>query len=112
MKKTIIAILLTLCLILSTAAPVSAKDETVTIETCTLTTASAVVTGTTAAQAVMVRIKDESKNIIALQSFAVSSDGAFSASIEDITLTDGATYTISVADYEGGAWTTTTEEVG
>ncbi len=112
MKKTLLSVLLILCLIFQTAIPVNAKNESVTIDSCVLTTSSAVITGTTNAHAVMVRIKDDSKSIIALQSFAVSASGTFSASLEDISLTDGSAYTISVADYEGGAWTTTTATVG
>ncbi|MCR5829823.1 MAG: leucine-rich repeat protein [Lachnospiraceae bacterium] len=108
MKKTLLTILLAICLILQTAIPASAKDKSVSISACTLTTTSAVVTGTTEASAIMVRIKDADNNIIALQSFAVSSDKSFSASLEGISLTAGATYTVSVADYEGGSWATET----
>lgn len=112
MKKTILAILLTLCLIIPTAIPVSAKNQTVTISSCTITTSSAVVFGATDASAVMVRIKDASNNVVTLQSFAVDSNGIFSASLENVSFTAGATYTISVADYEGGTWATTTATVG
>ncbi len=103
--------LLTLCLILPTVVPVSARNQSVTISSCTLTTSSAVVTGTTSAHAIMVRIKDASNNVIALQSFAVASDGSFSASLESVSFSAG-TYTVSVADYEGGSWATTTATVG
>ncbi len=112
MKKTILAILLTLCLIIPAAVPVSAKNNLVTDISCTLTTSSAVVSGHTSAKAVMVRIKDASNEVITLQSFAVDSNGDFSASLENVSFTAGATYTISVADYEGGSWATTTATVG
>ena len=110
MKKIIITLLLTLCLILPTAIPVSAKSQRVTIDTCTLTASSAAITGTTAAHAVMVRLK-ASNNVIALQSFAVV-DGTFSILLEDLSLTSGTTYTVSVADYEGGSWATINTTVG
>ena len=100
MKKTLLSVLLTLGLILLISVPVSAKNESVTVSSCTLTATSAVVEGSTDASAVMVRIKDASNNIIALQSFAVATDGTFSASLDDVSLTEGATYTVSVADYD------------
>ncbi len=108
MKKTILTVLLILCMIFQTAIPVSAKDKTVEIESCTLTTSSATVTGKgNGATAIMVRIRDASKEVIALQSFPVAEDDTFSATLKGISLTRGATYTVSVADYEGGPWTTT-----
>ena len=74
MKKIILVVLMTICLILPNAVTVSAKDQPVTITSCTFTASSAVITGETHAHAIMVRVKDDSNNIIALQSFAVSSD--------------------------------------
>ncbi len=116
MKKTILAVLLTivLSLFLPTAIMARAKDNEITISSCTLTTSSVKITGTTGAKAVMVRVKDESNNIIILQSFAVQfndkeKEGTFSVNIEE-TLAEG-TYTVSVADYEGGPWETTSVTV-
>ena len=110
MKKTILTVLLILCMIFQTAIPVSAKDKTVEIESCTLTTSSATVTGKgNGATAIMVRIRDASKEVIALQSFPVAEDDTFSATLKGISLRSGATYYVSVADYEGGQWITVTE---
>ena len=111
MKKTILAVLLTivLSLFLPTAIMAGAKDNEITISSCTLTTSSIDITGTTGAKAVMVRVKDESNNIIILQSFAVQNEddkeeGTFTVSIKE-TFAEG-TYNVSVADYEGGPWKT------
>ena len=110
MKKKVLALLLVLCLIIQPLIRSEAKDKAVTIGSASMTSTSAVVSGTTEALAVMVRITNASGTIVAMQSFGANADGSFSATI-DGTFASG-TYTISVADYEGGTWATTTATVG
>ena len=113
MKKKVLAILLVLCLIIQPVIRSDAKNKSVTISSASMTTSSASVSGSTDALAVMVRITNASGEIVAMQSFAVSAAGSFSASITATSSKPFAagTYTISVADYEGGSWTTTTATV-
>ncbi|MGN0326667.1 MAG: LPXTG cell wall anchor domain-containing protein [Lachnospiraceae bacterium] len=85
-----------------------AAGETVTITSVSGTTTTVTVAGTTDASAVMVQIRDASgTTILAMQSFGTLSDN-FSGSITGLSLTAGATYTVYVADYEGGPWATST----
>ena len=110
MKKKVLALLLVLCLILQPVIRSEAKDAEVKKISASMTSSSATVSGETDALAVMVRITDGSGKIIAMQSFAVSANKTFSASITGSFSTG--TYTIAVADYEGGTWATTTATVG
>ncbi len=110
MNRKILALILVLCLVTLPMIEADAANESVTISSASVTSGSATVSGTTGALAVMVRVTDANGNILAMQSFAVSDSGSFSASIGDLTLTVG-TYTISVADYEGGAWASATAAI-
>ncbi|MBO7401508.1 MAG: hypothetical protein J6U10_00800 [Lachnospiraceae bacterium] len=110
MNKKILALILVLCLVTIPLIRTDAANEPVTISTASATSGSATVSGTTEALAVMVRLTDADGNILAMQSFAVSDSGSFSASIGDLTL-DFGTYTISVADYEGGSWASATAAI-
>lgn len=110
MKKILLLILLALCLTVIPAVQSEAKGQKVTISEAVMTSDSASVSGTTDALAVMLRITDASDNIIVMQSFAVSADGSFEIKIDDVTYADGE-YKVSVADYEGGTWTTETVKV-
>ena len=84
-----------------------AAGETVTITSVSGTTTTVTVAGETQAAAVMVQIRDASDAIVAMQSFGTL-DENFSGSITGLSLTAGATYTVYVADYEGGPWATQT----
>lgn len=84
-----------------------AAGETVTITSVSGTTTTVTVAGETQAAAVMVQIRDASDAIVAMQSFGTLDDN-FSGSITGLSLTAGATYTVYVADYEGGPWATQT----
>ena len=110
MKKILLMIMLALCLTVLPAIQSEAKDQPVTISEAVMTTDSASVTGTTDALAVMLRITDNSDNILVMQSFPVSADGSFEIKIDDLTFADGE-YKVSVADYEGGTWATETVTV-
>lgn len=82
-----------------------AADKPVTIASASATTGKVTISGSSEALAVLVQVRDASDNILGMQSFGTV-DGAFGGDIEALTLTDGATYTLYAADYEGGAWTT------
>lgn len=81
-----------------------ALNKTVTVSTATATTSGVSVTGTTEALAVIIQVRDASDNILGMESVGTVS-GAFSTSITGLSLAEGATYTVFVADYEGGTWT-------
>ena len=81
-----------------------ALNKTVTVSTATATTSGVSVTGTTEALAVIIQVRDASDNILGMESEGTVS-GAFSTSITGLSLAEGATYTVFVADYEGGTWT-------
>ena len=104
MYKKIMTLLLFLCLIIQPAIQAEAKDKAVTIGSASITSAKVTVSGSTEALAVMVRVTDSADSILAMQSFGVSTDGSFFAEIEG-TFAVG-TYTVAVADYEGGTWAT------
>ena len=60
-----------------------------------------VVKGTTEALAVTMQLRDDSDNIIAMITAGTTS-GAFDISLNNLSLTPGTSYTVYVADYEGG----------
>ncbi len=110
MKKKIFALILVLCLIVQPVVESRAQNMEVTDVSASMTGRTATVTGNTEALAVMVRITDEAGNLAAMQSFPVSSDMSFSAVISGVSFASG-TYTIAVADYEGGPWAVVTATV-
>ncbi len=81
-----------------------ALNKTATVSTATATTNSVSVTGSTEALAVIIQVRDSSDNILGMVSAGTVS-GEFSTSVTGLSLAEGATYTIFVADYEGGNWT-------
>jgi LysM repeat protein len=80
---------------------VQAANKTVTVNSSSATTSAVSVTGTTEASAVIVQVRNANEEILGMESFAVIG-GSFTGEVTDLTLTDGTTYKIYVADYEGG----------
>lgn len=108
--KKKISLLLTIICLLAFSVTAYAKNETVTISSAEATKTTVTVSGTTKALAVMVQVRDTEDNILKMESFGTVS-GEFSGKIEDLTLKEGTEYTVYVADYEGGDWTTATVNV-
>lgn len=105
MKKVFGIIAMVLCFI---CAPfqVFALNQTVTISAASATTTTVTISGTTSAAAVMVQIRDSSGNIVGMNSFGTLDDN-FGGTVTALSLSAGTTYTLYVADYEGGVWSTT-----
>lgn len=103
MKKKL-SIFLVLFAIICFSIPAYAKDETVTISSAEATKTIAKVKGNTDALAVTIQLRDSSNNIISMITEGTTL-GAFEAEFSSLSLTPG-TYTVYVADYEGGTWTT------
>lgn len=97
-----------MAVLFSFATPLYAANKTVTISEVTATTTEVTVKGTTDAEAVIVQLRDATgDNILAMKSLAVV-DGAFSDSLTDLSLEEETDYTVYMADYEGGDFTTET----
>ncbi|MCR5255910.1 MAG: hypothetical protein K6D96_08250 [Acetatifactor sp.] len=111
--KKITAFAAALVLTLSVYIPSYAANAAVTGVSVTGTTTSVSVSGTTGAgaQAVTLEILDGS-SIVLVYSLSVDDNNSFSGTITDLRLVDGKTYQLKVADYDGGAWTTTEFTVG
>ena len=92
-----------LCLFLM-PADVFANNQDVTITDASATGTSMTVSGTTDASAVAVQIRDSAGKIWAMGTLGVLNN-QFSGTISNLRLSSG-DYTIYVADYEGGTWTT------
>lgn len=108
--KRIIAFIFTILFVLTSIVPVcAAEGGTVSTLTVSATTSEISVSGTTVnvVAAVIVQVFDANSNMIKMESLLVL-DNAFSGSINHIPLVAGATYTVRVADYDGGAFTTRT----
>lgn len=108
MKKYVLSFVLMMCLLLVPTVPtmVYALDETVTISSALATADSVTVSGTTAATAVMVQVRDADNNVLAMESFPVVA-GSFTGTIDSgIAIACETTYKVYVADYEGGDWAT------
>ena len=103
--KTVLSVLLCMAMLWRNGMVSYAYNETVTITSASASTTTVTVAGDTLAAAVMVQIRDASDVIVAMQSFGTLDD-KFSGSITGLSLTAGASYTVYVADYEGGAWST------
>ncbi|MGN0427874.1 MAG: hypothetical protein ACI4F0_08755 [Agathobacter sp.] len=104
--KIVLSVLLCLAILWGNGMVSYAAGETVTITSASASTTTVTVAGDTLAAAVMVQIRDASDVIVAMQSFGTLDD-KFSGSITGLSLTAGASYTVYVADYEGGTWSTT-----
>ncbi len=109
-NKNKLSLMLILICILAFSLTAYAKNEAVTINGAEATTSSVTVSGSTKALAVMVQVRDAEDNIIKMESFGTL-DGSFSGTIDELTLKEDTEYTIYVADYEGGDWTTQTVKV-
>lgn len=105
MKRLILKAVLVLT-IMGVPMTCKAQGQDVIISSADSTSTGTTVSGTTNAPAVMVQIRDENNYIVTMASFPVV-NGEFSANISQ-SLTAGSEYTIYVADYEGGAFTTET----
>lgn len=103
--KKILTFLMGLFVIVCASTPTFALNKNVTITSATATRDTVVVKGSTEALAVTVQVRDSSDNIIAMVTEGTTS-GTYEAKIDSLSLTPGADYTVYVADYEGGNWTT------
>ena len=103
MKRLILTFVFAL-VILAIPMKSEARNEEVTLSSASVTSSGATVSGSTDAPAVMVQIRDANNNIVAMSSFAVVNN-AFSGTVSQ-SLSAGSTYTIYVADYEGGPFAT------
>lgn len=103
--KKLIGLFMILILVAAFPLEVKALNQTVTISSAKASTTSVAVTGTTSAVAIIVQVRDASDNILDMQSFGTV-DGAFSAELTGLSLTDGTKYKLFIADYEGGDWAT------
>ena len=104
MKKKLL-LLICLVAIVCFSVPAYALNKAVTIDSASATKTTVVVKGTTEALAVTMQLRDDSDNIIAMITAGTNS-GAFDISLNNLSLTPGTSYTVYVADYEGGNWTT------
>lgn len=103
--KKILSLLIGLFAIVCFSVPAYALNKAVTIDSASATKTTVVVKGNTEALAVTMQLRDDSDNIIAMITEGTTS-GAFEISLNNLSLTPGASYTVYVADYEGGNWTT------
>ncbi len=108
--KKIVSCLVVLLLLIAVPTQVRAMENAVTITSASLSTTTMAVSGTTAATAVMIQIRDSVGEIVGMGSLPVA-EGSFSGSISGFYLSQGETYTLYVADYEGGDWTTLSVQV-
>lgn len=104
MKRKIVFCVSSFLLFLFTLG-MDANANDVTTINATGTTTSVAISGTTEADtaAVMIQVLSGADTIIAMESFAVNGT-QFSGTIDFLTLTEGNTYTVQAADYEGGTW--------
>ena len=94
---------------LSIPAYAAGTVSTVTAETTrTKIEVSGTTSGVTAA--VVIQVLDNADQIVAMDSFVVLND-AFSGEMSGLTLTEGNTYSVRAADYDGGVWTTISSTV-
>lgn len=102
--KKIITFMAPIVLFLAFANSVYAAGTVSTLNAAA-TTDTVEISGTTAGvnAAVTVQLLDAESNILAMDSVTVI-DNAFSDTITGLALTEGAQYTVRVADYDGGTW--------
>ena len=107
--KNMVKVIFPILLYLGLCIPVYAAG-TVNIGNAKAEESKVTVSGTTenVTAAVAVQVLD-GETVIAMDSFVVLND-AFSGQIEGLSLTVGKTYTIRIADYDGGTWQTTTSK--
>lgn len=104
MKKFMTGLLATM-LLLCISVPVFAADKAATIGAAEAKKEVITVSGETEALAVTIQVRDKDGKIIAMAT-AGTKDKKYEAKIENLNLTANVNYTIYVADYEGGNWTT------
>ena len=110
--KKITSVLLALVLTLALSVPAFAAGGTVTISSASATKTTVAVSGTVNSEvkaAVIVQVLNN-EDILAMQSIQVN-NLAFSGTISNLSLTAGRSYTVRIADYDGGAWTSDTVTV-
>jgi len=103
MKKSIITILSIFLLFFTMGIQSYAKNEEVNIDSVKIYASSVSVSGTTDATAVTIQIR-KSSEIVSMDTVGTI-DGKFSKNVSG-SFTVGETYTVYVADYEGGSWAT------
>ena len=113
--KKLTSVFLALALALSLCVPAfAANNGTVTITSAsvtknTLTVQGRVTGGTRDTVAVAVQLLSGNE-ILAMESLRAE-NGDFSGVISGLSLTPGSSYTLRIADYDGGAWTINTVTV-
>lgn len=107
MKKFLYSFL-TLIFTFYLVMPVYAKDQSVTISSTSAMANSVSASGTTAAPAVTVQVRSADGNTLIGMATAGVVNGSFSAEVSGLTLSGSTTYSVYVADYEGGNWATAT----
>lgn len=107
--KNIVKVIFPILLYLGLCIPVYAAG-TVNIGNAKAEVSKVTVSGTTenVTAAVAVQVLD-GETVVAMDSFVVLNN-AFSGQIEGLSLTVDKTYTIRIADYDGGTWQTTTSK--
>ncbi len=105
MKRLILTVVMVL-MIMGIPVISKAQGRDVTITDADGASTGVTISGTTDAYAVMVQIRDSGNHIVTMASFPVVNN-EFSGTISQ-SLTAGADYTIFVADYEGGTFSTET----
>lgn len=104
MKRLGFLIAVCLTLVLSGSVVAVAMDAEVTITSASASTTSVTVSGTTAAKAVMIQIRNSSNEIISMMTMAVTPAGTFQGTVTGLSLSGGSTVKVYVADFEGGSW--------
>lgn len=110
--KKITSVFLTLAMVLALCVPAfAAGGGTVTITTKSATKTQLTVAGTTSGvkAAVVVQLLS-GEEILAMESLVVAGD-SFSGVISGLSLTTGSSYTVRIADYDGGTWASDTVAV-
>lgn len=112
--KKITSVLLALAMVLALCVPAFAAGGTVSITSAsatkdTLTVQGTVTDGTPVTVAVVVQLLS-GNDILAMESLRAEG-GDFSGEISGLSLTAGNSYTVRIADYDGGAWASETVTV-
>ncbi|MBP3506211.1 MAG: hypothetical protein J6K43_07405 [Lachnospiraceae bacterium] len=103
MKKIITSIAIVIFSVLMLTVPVYALNKVVNITAASATNSEVTASGTTDALAIIVQVRDKNGDILDMKSFGTSG-GAFSITMDGLTLTSGESYKVYIADYEGGDW--------
>lgn len=106
MKNKFRTLLLVICLMMAFGTvAVSAGESDIALSSLNTTKEQVTVVGTSeGAFAIAAQIRDSSDNIIAITSAGVDDNNEFTVSFMNLNLSYG-TYTLYLANYEGGDWT-------